>query len=54
MHSLVFGMTVTSCCSHSPWLDMVGDDLATFHKRAVADLALPALLGDFPVEHTGL
>ena len=46
----VIGMIVASCCSHSPWLDVVGYDLAAVGERFVADSALSALLGNLPVE----
>jgi len=43
-------MIVSSSCSHSPWLDVVGDNFIAVGKRVVADSALPALFGDLPVE----
>ena len=51
MYSLdVVRMIVSSCCSHSSWLDMVGDDFTAVGECFVADSALPALLGNLPVE----
>ena len=51
MYSLdVIRMIVPSCCSHSSWLDMVGNDFAAVGKWLVADSAFPALLGNLPVE----
>lgn len=43
-------MIVSSCCSHSSWLDVVGDDLTAIGKGFVTDSALFALLGNLPVE----
>ena len=46
----VVRVVISSCCSHSPWLDVVGYDLAAVGERFVADSALSALFGDFTVE----
>ena len=46
----VVRMVISSCCSHSSRLDVVGYDLAAVGKCLVADSALPALLGNLPVE----
>ena len=51
MYSLdVIRMIVSSCCSHSSWLDVVGNDFTAISKWFVADSALSALLGNLPVE----
>ncbi len=51
MHGLdVIRMIVASCCSHSPWLDVVGDYFAAVSKCFVTDTAFPALFGNLPVK----
>jgi len=45
-------MIVSSCCSHSSWLDVIRHDLTALGERFVADSAFPALFNDLPVEQS--